>query len=423
MTTQMILISVIVGLEYLFLIFSKRFRALSMWIALTACVIFGLLTFREIFYYINWNVMGIFVGTFILADAFIYSRVPELLARFFVDRTSSIGGAILWMCLLSSIISVFVENVATVLIVAPVAFEIARQQKVSPVPFIICIAIASNLQGTATLIGDPPSMILAAFKGMGFNDFFFYEGRLSIFWAVQAGAVLSFIVLYFMFKSYKQKTVKLKINNVRSYLPVWLLVVMIIALALSSSFDPDFIWLAGTICVITGFVSILWISFSDRREFTRVLKKYDYDTTFFLAGIFVLIAILEKVGVIDKIGYYIMSITGTDIFLVYTLIILVSVILSALIDNVPYIITMLPIVRLMADNLGIHENLLIFGLLVGSCLGGNITPVGASANIVSIGLLKEKGYRVSFLDFMKIGLPFTVAAVLGGYLMIWFIWK
>jgi len=154
---------------------------------------------------INWNVMGIFVGTLVVADVFMESRVPAFLAEFILDRARSTRWAILLICALTSFISAFVENVATVLIVAPVALSLARKIKLNPVKIMIAIAISSNLQGTATLIGDPPSMLLGGYAKMNFMDFFFYHGKPSIFFAVQAGALASLAVLFFVFRHQRGK--------------------------------------------------------------------------------------------------------------------------------------------------------------------------------------------------------------------------
>jgi Na+/H+ antiporter NhaD/arsenite permease-like protein len=154
---------------------------------------------------INWNVMGIFVGTLIAADYFIESRMPAYLAETIVNKAPNTTWAILFICALTGFISAFVENVATVLIVAPVALSLARKLRINPVNMMIGIAISSNLQGTATLIGDPPSMLLGGFAKMTFMDFFFYQGKPSIFFAVELGALVSFGVLYWAFRKETEK--------------------------------------------------------------------------------------------------------------------------------------------------------------------------------------------------------------------------
>ena len=140
----------------------------------TLLILLGVLVPLDTLKLINWNVIGIFWGTLVVAELFMYSKVPAYLAEKLVNKSKTTGMAILYICILSSILSAFVENVATVLIIAPIAFAVARRINVSPVAMIIGVAISSNLQGTATLIGDPPSMILAGYTKMTFNDFFLY---------------------------------------------------------------------------------------------------------------------------------------------------------------------------------------------------------------------------------------------------------
>lgn len=411
---------------YLYLIFSKKFRGLAVWIGALICMAFGILNFKEILTFINWNVIGIFVGTLIIAELFVYSKVPALIANYLVARSKTVGIALLWVCVVSSFLSAFVENVATVLIVAPIALELSKKLKVSPVPFIIGIAIASNLQGTATLIGDPPSMILAAYERMNFNDFFIFHGKPSIFFAVQMGAIASFIVLYLFFRRYNQLTTGVTKVEIRSWKPTYILILMIILLALSSIIDPEFKFLGGTICVVLGIGSLIYHYFHNSSNALAIMKRYDWDTTLFLAGVFVLVGLLETQGIVDNIKDFVMSITGKNPLGAFGLIISFSVLVSAFICNVPYITAMIPVVQKLSMDINGMSNgchyLLVFGLLIGSCLGGNITPIGASANIVATGLLKRDGYPISFKTFVKIGLPFTLAATLAGSLFLLLVW-
>ncbi len=381
------------------------------------------ISFKEAFLSINWNVMGIFVGTLIVADIFMESRVPAYIAEIIVDRARNTAWAILSICVLTGFISAFVENVATVLIVAPIALSLAKKLKINPINMMIAIAVSSNLQGTATLIGDPPSMLLGGFARMNFGDFFFYKGRPSVFFAVELGALASFFVLYFIFRKHKEKTELLAVEKVKSWVPTGILVTLIISLALSSFFDTEFSYMAGMLCMVFGIVSMLWEKFVNKGSILEGIKSLDWETTFFLMGIFVLVGSIVLTGWIEVISGFLSGLVGGNIFLGYTLLVFISVFLSAFIDNVPFLAAMLPVAMSMSDKLQINPSLFLFGLLIGASLGGNITPIGASANIVACGLLKKEGYEVKFKDFVKIGLPFTLVAVTAAYLFIWFVWK
>jgi Na+/H+ antiporter NhaD/arsenite permease-like protein len=412
------------------LILFKHKRGLAVWVGVVVLVVFSLfitirpfLSIQSIPGFINWNVIGIFVGTLILAEVFILSKVPALLADILVNRSKNVGIAILWVCALASLISAFVENVATVLIVAPIALELSRKLKVSPVPFLIGLAISSNLQGTATLIGDPPSMILAGNLSLNFNDFFIFQGKPGIFFAVELGAVSSFLVLYGFYRRYRQPVIAIPREKVTSWVPTWLLFGMIVALAVSPIWDPEFRFLGGLICLFFGGVGLVWQSLQKKEMARNIWKRYDWDTTFFLAGIFVLVGILEVVGLIDLLTDVLVSTLGSNPFVNFLFIVWFSVLISGFIDNVPYITAMIPVTIKLSSELGLEPYLLTFGLLIGSCLGGNITPIGAAANIVSVGILHREKYPTSFMQFVKIGLPFTVAATVVSFIFVWFVWK
>jgi Na+/H+ antiporter NhaD/arsenite permease-like protein len=172
-----------------------------------------------------------------------------------------------------------------------------------------------------------------------------------------------------------------------------------------------------------GIIAILWKKIVDKGNIIKSIRALDWDTTIFLVGVFVLVGSLTVNGWIDVISNFLSGLVGSNIFLGYTLIVFLSVFLSAFIDNVPFLAAMLPVAVSMSAKLGINPSLFLFGLLIGASVGGNITPIGASANIVACSLLKKEGYHVSFKEFAKIGLPFTLTAVTAAYLFIWFVWS
>ncbi len=342
----------------------------------------GVLSLSQAFYAVNWNVMGIFVGMLVVADIFIESRVPAYIAEVLVDRAKSTAWAILFICLMTGLISAFVENVATVLIVAPIALALAKKLKIDPMNMLIAIAVSSNLQGTATLIGDPPSMLLAGFAKMNFNDFFFFHGRPSIFFAVETGAVASFLVLYFIFRKYLRKAALIPVEIVRSWVPTAILTITIFILAISSFFDPGFTYQAGIICIAAGMISLIWKKLAVNGSIRKTIGILDWDSTFFLAGVFILVGSLTATGLIEILANILAGLAGNNILFAYIMIVFLSVLISAFVDNVPFLASMLPAVISVSAKLGVQPQMLIFGLLIGASLGGNITPIGASANVV-----------------------------------------
>jgi Na+/H+ antiporter NhaD/arsenite permease-like protein len=287
----------------------------------------------------------------------------------------------------------------------------------------IAIAVSSNLQGVATLIGDPPSMLLGGFAKMNFMDFFFYRGKPSIFFAVELGAIASFVVLFYVFRAHKEKVRLIPVEKVRSWVPTIILVGIIVLLAVSSFFDTGFSYMAGIICMIGGAISVTWEKFINKKSIVAGLRKLDWDTTLFLVGVFILVGSIILTGWIETISSYLSGLIGTNILLGYVLMVVISVIISAFVDNVPFLVAMLPVAVSVSAKLGINPSLFLFGLLIGASLGGNITPIGASANIVACGILKKEGYEVKFGQFMKIGIPFTIAAVTAASIFVWLVWS
>ena len=411
-------------ITYAAIVAFKQIKTQILWAGVAAGILLGYIHAPDFIRDINWNVMGIFAGTLILSEFFILSHVPDAISTVLLRRTKTVGMAYLAVCIFSSMLSVAIENVATVLIIAPIMIQLSKKIGVSPVPGVIGIAIASNLQGTATLIGDPPSMILANYMRMNFNDFFFYHGKPGIFFAVQAGAIGSMLFLYWYYNRYKNPIDFTGRIKIRSYIPTVFITLMVIALTLSTFIDPEFKWFGGFICM---FLAVLCAFFSSRfttlGERRWVAVHYDFGTTAFLAGIFLMVGMLERTGVIELFANFLAGSIGDNPFVAFSIVVWGSVAFSAFIDNVPYLTAMIPVVQLMSDSLGINVELLVFGLLIGASLGGNITPVGAAANIVGVGTLKKHGYTVSFGEFAKIGLPFTVIATGLGALFIYYVWR
>lgn len=155
----------------------------------------------------------------------------------------------------------------------------------------------------------------------------------------------------------------------------------------------------------------------------HAVKSIDYETLGLLLGLFIIIGGLVNLGVIDDLAAFIVDAGGNNIFLLYTITVWCSVLISAFVDNIPYVATMLPVLTTVTESIGMEPYLLYFGLLSGATLGGNITPFGASANVAAVGMLKKEGYTVTFTSFMRIGVPYTLVAVCAGYIIIWIVWQ
>lgn len=384
---------------------------------------------------IDWNVLMMIAGTMGTVYLFIESKMPQLMSDILISKMPNVKWAIVCISLFAGIVSAFVDNVATVLMIAPVALAFCKKVNISPVPSIICIAISSNLQGAATLVGDTTSILLAKSANLDFSDFFVDSGKPGMFWVVEAGALVSALIILVMFRKDNAKIEFNARTKVEDKFPTFLLVGTIVLLIAASFipykdgaaegqfYKPDIT--NGLICIGFFIIGIIReVFFNKNYKIVKdTFKEIDYYTIALLTGLFIVIGGIKSAGVIDVIGNGIAKLGSGSEFIIYTIIVWISVILSAFIDNIPYTATMLTIVPVIAADMGMEPKLLYYGLLCGATLGGNLTPIGASANIAGIGILKKEGYEVKATTFMKYGVPFTLAAVLTGYILIWFIWR
>ncbi len=413
---------VLFALTYVLILAFGKYRT---YIALGSGLIFilsGMLPLGMIISSIDFNVLLMIIGTMGLVSLFTESRMPMLMADMVMEKVPDVKWAAVSLALFAGIISAFVDNVATVLMVAPIGLAICKKLDVNPVPFIIAIAVSSNLQGAATLVGDTTAIMLGSALDMSFLDFFWYKGRPGIFFAVELGAVLSALILLFIFRKESKPIEKSsERTKVTDYVPT-ILLLMVLVLLIGASFiqnKPDIT--NGAICCVLLIIGLIYTVIKNK-SFTAVvnpLKEIDLQTLGILVGIFLMIGGISHMGVIDALAQLLAGVGGGNVFVLYTIITIASVIISAFIDNIPYVATMIPVIAGIAAALNIDATPLYFGLLSGATLGGNCTPVGASANITGIGILKKAGYTVKNGDFFKIGIPFTIAAVVPAYFFIW----
>ena len=397
------------------------------WIVLGAAVLFlllGILPASAIPEAVNWNALMMIAGTMVIVDYFIESKMPNRIADMLLDHSKNVMWVTILMSLFAGAVSAFIDNVATVLMVAPVGLAICRKLKISPVGMLLSIAVSSNLQGAATLVGDTTSIMLGAYAKMDFLDFFWMNGRPGIFFAVELGALATVPVMMYIFRKDKDPVEAREKTEVTDYVPSLMLTGVVAALIIASFFKnkPDIT--NGLICCLVAVFTAV-IDYARTRSvphFRHALLSVDVETLALLFGLFLVIGGVTEAGLVDDAAKLIAAAGGSNLFLLYTIIVWGSVLFSAFIDNIPYVATMLPIIAGITQQLGIDPYLLYFGLLIGATLGGNITPVGASANITATGLLKKEGWDVSFGDFARIGIPFTLTAVVTGYLFIGIVW-
>ncbi len=417
---KMIALAVFIGV-YALLLLLPKYRA---FVAMGAAVLFmvlGIVPLGEAAGVVDWNVLMMLAGTMGTVDLFIRSKMPNRLADMLVRLLPSVKALIIVLALFAGLVSAFVDNVATVLMLAPVALALSKKLNISPVKPILAIAVSSNLQGAATLVGDTTSILLGGHLGMDFLDFFWFNGVPGMFWVVQAGAIATVPVMLILFRKEKGRLGGGQLTPVTDFVPTVLLVGTVVTLILASFIPnkPDIT--NGLICMAYLLVGLVieFVKTRDKDLAVDVLKNIDYVTLMLLAGLFLVIDGINRVGLIADISNIIAGLGGGNLFLTYTIIVWFSVLASAFIDNIPYTATMLPVVGGVAGALGADQAVLCFGLLIGATLGGNLTPVGASANIAAGGILRKEGHDVSTKEFMKVGVPFTLVAVAVGYVLAW----
>ncbi len=412
---------ILFALTYVLMLTFQKYR---LWVALASALIFivsGMLPLNKALSYIDFNVLMMFAGTMGTVALMIESKMTALLADILIEKVPNVKWAIVALSLFAGIVSAFIDNVATVLMIAPIALSIAKKLKINPVGMIIAIAVSSNLQGAATLVGDTTSILLAGEAKMNFADFFVYNGKPGIFFAVELGALVSAVILLFVFKNEKGEVNSSERTVVTDYVPTVLMLATVVSLIIASFIPntPDMI--NGIICMVIMLIGVIYSAIR-KKSFTAVtdvLKEIDYETIFLIFGLFLVIGGIQEKGVIDAVAELFAQLGGGNLFLIYSVIVWASVLLSAFIDNIPYVATMLPVVTKIATDMGIDPALLYFGLLCGATLGGNLTPIGASANIAGIGILRKEGYEVKKSDFLRIGIPFTLGAIIPAYIYLW----
>ena len=409
---------------YVLMLTFSKYRTIVALISGVIFVVTGMLPLADVLPSLDFNVLLTIAGTMGLVALFIESKMPALLADIIMEKVPNVQMAAVCLALFAGIISAFVDNVATVLMVAPVALAVCQKLKTNPVPVIIAIAVSSNLQGAATLVGDTTAIMLGSALDMSFVDFFIYKGKPGMFFAVELGAVLSALILAWLFRNEKGSIPKgSPRTEVKDYVPTILLVGTIVLL-ICASFIPNKPDITnGLICCALLVIGLVY-NYAKKKNMDAIiepLKAIDFETIGLLVGLFLMIGGITHEGVIDALAKLLADLGGGNVFLMYTIIVWASVLISAFIDNIPYVATMIPVIGGLAVEMGCDPTVLYFGLLSGATLGGNCTPIGASANITGIGILRKAGYEVQNSDFFKIGIPFTMAAVIPAYIYLWVI--
>ncbi len=367
--------------------------------------------------YLDVNVVSLLVGMAVIT----YYLEKSGLASWVAERFLSLSGfkpmrALAAFAILGSLISAVLDNVSTTLLLAPIAIRLANAFGVSPVPYVIAVALGSNLVGAALMIGDPPSMMVASALDLSFTDFIVFDGRPSVFFFIMAACPMAALTLLLTAKKYV-KDVRSSADSglatakdnamLAEALAVFLFVVVLLSVRNAYGIP---LWAPPVI----GATALLALRVPVEKSMEALVKGVDWKTVVFVSSILLMTGGLAETGFIDLVAAKLYELCGTDAAAASAVIIWISVLFSAFIDNIPYFAVMIPMVVKLSEASRMNVYTLMWALLIGGSLGGNCTYIGASANAVAVGLLEKKGYRVSLLEFMKMGVPHTVVAVLVG---------
>ncbi len=391
---------------YALIIWDKFDRAVVALSGAMLMVLVRVINQEDAFAAIDYNTIGLLVAMMIIVMIMRRTGIFEYLAIKMVKASKANPMKLLvLLCITTGVLSAFLDNVTTILLILPVTLSITEELKLNPIPYIIAAIFSSNVGGTATLIGDPPNIMIGSQTGLSFIDFMLND-------AVIAFPLLIFVSFLFAFiyrksliltdESLKEKVMahdeKQAIKDsalLRKCLFVFFFVILGFLL-------HGALHLESSTIALSGAVVLLFVSGIDSE---LVLIEVEWKTIFFFSGLFILVGGIEETGVINKLAEGVLALTGGDLFLTAIAILWVSAIASAFIDNIPFVATMIPLILELGQMSDINILPLWWALSLGACLGGNGTAIGASANVVAIGIAEREGYKISFGHYFKIGFP------------------
>jgi len=372
-------------------------------------IIAGVVSQESLFDAIDWNVIFLLVSMMIIVNIIKTTGVFQYIA---IKTAKAVRGdpvkILVLISLVTAVFSAFLDNVTTVLILSPVIILIAVELGVSPVPFILCSAIASNIGGTSTLIGDPPNIMIGSAAKLGFVDFIVNLGPVIIIIL----AVFSLVIVLFFRKqlrvSNERKARIMEFDEAKSIedKPLMIKSLCVLVLVLLGFVFHGFLNLEASAIAMSGAALLLIIS--GRKDPDDFFKDVEWTTIFFFIGLFILVDGLVGQGWMKKCTKLIVDATAGNMKTTSVLLIWASGLLSAVVDNIPYVATMIPILKDIHAGAGPGGDALWWALSLGACLGGNGTLIGASANVVSSNISAKNGYPISFIEFTKYGALITI---------------
>ncbi|WP_026672450.1 ArsB/NhaD family transporter [Alkalihalobacterium bogoriense] len=411
-------------ISYVFIISEKINRALVACLGGAAMLFAGIFSMDTAFMqYIDWHTIALLLSMMILVSITSQSGVFEYVA---VHVARQVDGKpiplLVFISLLTAIGSALLNNVTTVLLVVPIVLTLTKILKVNAVPFLLSIILASNIGGTATLIGDPPNLMIGqAVEHLTFNDFLIHLGPVVaiIFIVVMAGLVYYYRKALTVSAENRRKLIEV---DPKSYLKDKVLIVKSLSvLAITTvGFILQPLLNVDLTSIAMGGALLLMLLTYEKQDVEEVFKSVEWVTLFFFVGLFMLVGGLKEVGLIDEIAKSIIFYTDGDLPKTALLILWASGIISGFVDNIPFVAAMIPVILEFQSYGMTNLDPLWWALALGACLGGNATLIGASSNVIVAGLAVKAKHSFSYMEFLKVGAPVALVSFIISTIYIYF---
>ena len=409
--TQLIVAIAIFTLTYVVIVSEKVNRTAVAIFGAVMMLVFNIEMQHEAVLHVDFNTIGLLVGMMIIVNILKRTGIFEYMAiRAAKYAKGDPWKIVLIFSILTGVSSAFLDNVTTILLVVPVTIVIANELKLNPIPFLIPEVLIANIGGTATLIGDPPNIMIGSATGLGFLDFIVNLGPVVI--------IITIVTMFILKRVYGKTLVttderKQKILAMDEHLAIKDKKLLVKSLSVLGMTVIGFMlhqtlgYESATIALF-GAATLLLISKLDPED---ILMEIEWPTIFFFISLFILVGALEDVGAIHYLAEKMLFLTKGDLFFTVMLVLWGSAIASAFLDNIPFVATMIPLITSIGEMSSISITPLWWALALGACLGGNGTLVGASANVIVSGMLEKQGYKLSFVEYMKVGFPIMLVSI------------
>ena len=411
-----LLAGIIFIIMYVFIASEKINRTVVAMLGSLLMVLTGIITQEKAIHHIDFNTLGLLIGMMIIVAIIGQTGVFNYIAIYAAKVAKGEPKRILViLALITAVCSAFLDNVTTVLLIVPVTISITKKLKVDPIPFLITQIIASNIGGTATLIGDPPNiMIGSAVKELTFLAFIQNLAPIAVINLIVVVGILSFL---YRKKLMAQDSLKAEIMKLEPEAEIkdrrllkkslGILMLTLLGFFMHQSLNLE----SSTIALTGGF--LLLATVGKKHNFIEsVLEKIEWGTIFFFIGLFIAVGALIETGIIKQIALYCFEITKGEVLETSLLVLWLSAIISAFLDNIPFVATMIPLIFDMGNMGIVNLEPIWWSLALGACLGGNGTIIGASANLIVAAMAAEKGHNISFVKYLKVGFPVMLLTIL-----------